>query len=118
MHDVKKGTGEAARPHDTVLVDFITARYTSGFEYNRAWGGEPWPTAGVILTPAGNMRGFVKAITGMRVGGRRQIIVPRRLAGVDTGHIDFHQIVYWDVVLRGITGHGCIPEGGTCRSGF
>jgi peptidylprolyl isomerase len=116
VHDVKRGTGPAVHPHDYVLVDYIEANYVTGEPFNIAWGGEPGPTAGVILTRVERWRGFVIGMTGMRVGGRRTIIVPRHLSGTETGHGEFRRIMYWDVVLRGLIARGCAPGGPPCRS--
>lgn len=105
VHDVAKGRGPAVRPGDTVKMDYIESNWTSGHEFMRAWGGEPWPTAEVILTPAQVMRGLIVGMTGMRVGGHRRILVPRRLSDTDSDRAgnSYREIVYYDVVLRAIT---------------
>lgn len=105
VHDDAKGKGAAVRPGDGVKMDYIEATWTNGHEFMRAWGGEPWPTAEVSLTPDSVMQGLIDGMTGMRVGGRRRILVPRRLSDVhdpDRAGYSYKQIVYYDVVLRGI----------------
>ena len=106
VHDVAKGHGPAVRPGDVVRMDYIESNWTSGHEFMRAWGGEPWPTAEVQLTPDAVMRGLIIGMTGMRVGGHRRILVPRRLSDVndsDRRGNSYKEIVYYDVVLRAIT---------------
>jgi hypothetical protein len=106
VHDVKRGTGPAVRPGDGVEMDYIESNWTSGHKFMRAWGGPPWPTAEVILRPDLVMRGLIIGMTGMRVGGHRRILVPRRLSDVndsDRRGNSYKEIVYYDVVLRAIT---------------
>ena len=106
VHDVKRGSGPAVRPGDSVMMDYIEANWTSGHEFMRAWGGEPWPTAEVGLAPDSVMKGLIVGMTGMRVGGHRRILVPRQLSDVndaDRRGNSYKEIVYYDVVLRAIT---------------
>ncbi len=115
VHDVKRGTGPAVRPGDGVKMDYIESNWTSGHEFMRAWGGEPWPTAEVALTPAAVMRGLIIGMTGMRVGGQRRILVPRGLSDVndsDRRGNSYKEIVYYDVVLRAITSRDGKPYAG------
>jgi FKBP-type peptidyl-prolyl cis-trans isomerase len=107
VHDVKRGTGLAARPGDSILADYIEATYTRGREFFLAWGGEPWPTEIMFLREENIMRGLIIGLRGMRVGGRRRIIVPRRLSDIhDSDRPDsYYQIVYYDLVLRQIISH-------------
>lgn len=116
VHDVKRGSGPAVRPGDTVKVDYIEANWTSGHEFMRAWGGEPWPTAEVGLSPDTVMKGLIVGMTGMRVGGNRRILVPRRLSDVndsDRAGNSYKEIVYYDVVLRAITSRDGRPFTGS-----
>jgi hypothetical protein len=116
VHDLKKGHGQAARPHDYVFMDYITADYRRALTYYRAWGKPPNGTAGVILAPVERWRGMVRGMSGMRPGGRRRILVPPRLAGIEPRHADYGTVIYWDVVLRKILARGCDDSGGHCRS--
>jgi hypothetical protein len=109
VRQLKKGTGPMVRPGDAVMMDYIEANYTTGNKFMRAWRGDPWPTAEVTLTPAAVMRGLIIGMRGMRVGGRRQIIVPRRLSDIhdsDRAGNSYREIVYYDVVLRTILVRG------------
>jgi hypothetical protein len=116
VRDLEKGHGPAARTHDYVYMDYIEADYRRAFKFYRSWGGPPYGTAGVILAPAERWRGMVIGMRGMRPGGRRRILVPPRLAGIEPGHADYGTVIYWDVVLRKILAHGCTNDGGRCRS--
>ncbi len=114
VHDVKRGHGSPIRVNDHVYMDFIEANYVTGSEFDWTWRQNP--PGGKILTPVDKrLRGLVIGMKGMRPGGRRRIIVPRNLTGIETDHAEFHKIIYWDVVLRGYFARGCRPEGESCR---
>jgi len=114
IHDVKRGRGPAVRPHDYVFVDFIEANYVTGETFNGTWRQNP--LGGVILATEERLRGLVIGMRGMRPGGRRTIIVPRNLSGIEPDHAEYRKIVYWDVVLRGYYARGCNPSAERCRS--
>jgi hypothetical protein len=103
VREIKRGRGPAARPGDSVDADFIAANYTTGDKFLKAWRDEHYGTENMLLQVPNWMRGLVVGMTGMRPGGRRVIIVPRRLSDVDdpdrVGY-SYRQIVYWDVVVR------------------
>ncbi|HET6448400.1 MAG TPA: hypothetical protein VFG31_04755 [Conexibacter sp.] len=106
VRDVKRGRGSAVRPGDSVAADYIEANYTTGRKFLRAWRHQTFGTESMLLQVPLWMRGLVIGMTGMRPGGRRIIIVPRRLSDVDDpdrARTSYHQIVYWDVVLRAVT---------------
>ncbi len=105
VRNVKRGSGRAVRPGDGVWADYIEANYTTGHKFLRSWG--PDRTENMVLTPYSWMRGLIIGMKGMRPGGRRIIIVPRRLSDVDPAHTDrrgnsYHEIVYFDIVLRAV----------------
>jgi hypothetical protein len=116
VRDLKKGHGPAARDHDYVFMDYIEADYRRGFKFYRSWGGPPYGTAGVILTPTERWRGMVIGMRGMRPGGHRRILVPPRLAGIEPRHSEYGTVVYWDVVLLKILARGCTDDASRCRS--
>ncbi len=117
IREIKKGTGSAVWPHDYVLMSYIEGDYRTGEVFYDEWG-PPGPTAGVILVRRGRWRGLTIGMRGMRVGGRRQIVVPPRLGGTDgAGHADWRNYLIFDVALRGIYARGCDDNGQHCRSG-
>lgn len=107
VRDLKKGSGPAVRPGDTVKVDYIEATYATGHRFMEAWGSRgPFSTSEVQLTPDVVMQGLIVGMRGMRPGGRRHILVPKRLSDVndpDRAAYSYKKIVYYDVVLRAIT---------------
>jgi len=72
VSDVRIGAGTEAAPGAQVTVHYVGVEYDSGEEFDSSWGrGEPitFPLNGLI-------KGWQEGIPGMRVGGRRQLIVP------------------------------------------
>jgi peptidylprolyl isomerase len=72
MSDVTVGDGAEAAPGATVLVHYVGVEFETGEEFDASWGrGEPieFPLRGLI-------KGWQDGIPGMRVGGRRQLVVP------------------------------------------
>ncbi len=72
VQDVKVGEGAEATPGATVLVHYVGVDFETGEEFDASWGrGEPieFPLRGLI-------KGWQDGIPGMRVGGRRQLVVP------------------------------------------
>lgn len=75
QRDLVVGTGPAAAASSTVQVQYVGAAYTNGKVFDASWTrGQPatFPLNGVIP-------GFAQAITGMKVGGRREVVIPPAL---------------------------------------
>lgn len=69
------GTGTTAAATSTVQVQYVGASYRTGKVFDSSWSrGQPatFPLSGVIP-------GFSKAIVGMKVGGRREVVIPPKL---------------------------------------
>jgi peptidylprolyl isomerase len=73
--DLVVGTGPAATPDSTVNVQYVGANYADGKVFDSSWQrGQPasFPLGQVVP-------GFAQGIDGMRVGGRREIVIPPAL---------------------------------------
>jgi peptidylprolyl isomerase len=72
-HDLVVGTGQVAAASATVSVQYIGVNYDDGKEFDSSWarGAQPvdFPLSGVIP-------GFSQGIVGMKVGGRRELVIP------------------------------------------
>ena len=81
--DVVIGTGEEALASSTVDVHYLGVDFESGEEFDSSWGrGESinFPLRSLI-------QGWQVGIPGMKVGGRRKLIVPPAQAyGTSGGH--------------------------------
>jgi peptidylprolyl isomerase len=78
IKDLIKGTGPAATASSTVTVQYVGVLYKNGKQFDASWNdgsGQPvsFPLSGVI-------KGWQQGIPGMRVGGRRELIIPPSLA--------------------------------------
>ena len=81
--DVWEGDGPVAKAGDTVQVHYVGVAYSTGEEFDASWNrGEPLQfRLGVGQVIAGWDRG----VQGMRVGGRRKLVIPPDLAYGDRG---------------------------------
>ena len=81
--DLVEGDGTVAQPGAEVTVHYVGVDYETGEQFDASWDrGEPiaFPLRGLI-------QGWQEGIPGMRVGGRRQLIIPPELAyGTAGGH--------------------------------
>ncbi len=73
-HDLIVGTGPKAKPGEEVTVQYLGVLYKGGEKFDASWDrGEPFsfPLGEGLVIP-----GWEEGIAGMRVGGRRELIVP------------------------------------------
>ncbi|HJB63696.1 MAG TPA: FKBP-type peptidyl-prolyl cis-trans isomerase [Candidatus Microbacterium pullistercoris] len=81
VHDIIVGTGDEAKPGATVTIHYAGVDYDSGEEFDSSWNrGEP------AQFPLGMLiQGWQDGIPGMKVGGRRRLTIPPRLAYGESG---------------------------------
>ena len=72
--DLVTGTGVAAHPHDTITVRYVGALYGSGKIFYSSWQTRRTYSSRLDVTPL--IKGWNEGVAGMRVGGRRELIVP------------------------------------------
>ena len=81
--DLIVGDGPEATAGAQVLVHYVGVDFETGEQFDASWDrGEPirFPLSGLIA-------GWQDGIPGMRVGGRRQLVIPPRMAyGESGGH--------------------------------
>ncbi|WP_369052117.1 FKBP-type peptidyl-prolyl cis-trans isomerase [Kineococcus terrestris] len=77
------GDGEEAVPGRTVSAHYVGVAFSTGEEFDASWNrGQPldFPLgAGMVI------KGWDQGIVGMRVGGRRKIVIPPHLGYGDRG---------------------------------
>jgi FKBP-type peptidyl-prolyl cis-trans isomerase len=73
--DLIVGTGPAAKPGDVVSVRYVLATYSAKKVVQAAWTGQPF-TFTLDSTPEQVITGWDKGVVGMKVGGRRELIIP------------------------------------------
>jgi len=83
IRDLKRGNGPAAAAGKTLAVDYKGVRYDDGKAFDSSWStGQPFQ---FILGARQVIKGWEQGLEGMRVGGRRELIIPPELAYGDHG---------------------------------
>ena len=78
IEEIDKGSGAEAKAGDEAVVQYVGVGYDSKEEFDSSWSrNEPFP---VTLGAGGVIPGWEQGIEGMRVGGRRELIIPPNLA--------------------------------------
>jgi peptidylprolyl isomerase len=81
--DLAVGSGTEATPGSQVVVHYVGVAHSTGEEFDASYNrGEPldFPLgAGRVI------QGWDQGVAGMRVGGRRQLVIPPHLAYGDRG---------------------------------
>ncbi|MFK4111348.1 FKBP-type peptidyl-prolyl cis-trans isomerase [Streptomyces sp. NPDC002176] len=77
VRDLVVGDGAEVKPGMVVRVHYVGVNFASGKEFDSSWDrGEPYKFA---LGGGKVIKGWDRGVRGMRVGGRREIVVPPRL---------------------------------------
>ena len=81
--DIWEGDGPLASPGDLVKVHYVGVAYSTGEEFDASWDrGEP---LSFQLGARQVIAGWDQGVQGMKVGGRRQLVIPPDLAYGDRG---------------------------------
>jgi peptidylprolyl isomerase len=76
-NDLEEGSGPEAKSGDTVTVQYVGVNYKTGKEFDSSWSrSEPFSFtlgAGEVIP------GWDQGIEGMKVGGRRELVIPPEL---------------------------------------
>jgi peptidylprolyl isomerase len=76
IKDLITGTGPAAKAGASVTVNYVGVLFKGGKVFDASWKrGEP-----STFSLSGVIPGWTKGIPGMKVGGRRELIIPPKLA--------------------------------------
>jgi peptidylprolyl isomerase len=81
--DLIKGHGKAAAEGSTITVNYVGVLYSNGTEFDSSWSRHT--TFSTPLSSSSVIPGWVKGIAGMKVGGRRELIIPPNLAYGSSG---------------------------------
>ena len=84
IKEIEEGSGAEAKAGDEVSVQYVGVGYESGKEFDSSWsrGAEPFTFglgAGQVIP------GWDQGVEGMKVGGRRELIIPPELAYGEAG---------------------------------
>lgn len=83
VQDLIVGTGAEAKSGDSVTVQYVGVLFAGGKEFDSSWKtGEPFS---FDLGSGGVIAGWDQGVEGMKVGGRRRLIIPADLAYGEAG---------------------------------
>jgi peptidylprolyl isomerase len=74
IKDLREGTGPAAQAGQTVTVQYVGVNFKGGKQFDASWDrGEPFsfPLGGGQV-----IQGWDQGVQGMKVGGRRMLVIP------------------------------------------
>ena len=83
VEDLRTGEGAEAQPGQTVEVHYVGAANSTGEEFDASWN-----RGSTFRFPLGAGRviaGWDQGVAGMRVGGRRRLVIPPHLGYGDRG---------------------------------
>ncbi len=83
VKELEVGSGPEAKAGDEVLVQYVGVNYKNGKEFDSSWSrNEPFSFnlgAGEVIA------GWDQGVEGMKVGGRRELVIPPQLAYGEAG---------------------------------
>ncbi|MCP3937950.1 MAG: hypothetical protein GY708_21585 [Actinomycetia bacterium] len=83
INDLVVGDGDEATAGSTVVAEYVGVRYRDGVQFDSSWDrGQPFE---FVLGFDGVIQGWHLGFEGMRVGGRRELIIPPDLAYGENG---------------------------------
>ena len=84
IKELEEGSGAEAKSGDEVTVQYVGVNYKNGKEFDSSWSrNEPYtfPLGAGEVIP-----GWDQGVEGMKIGGRRELIIPPELAYGETGY--------------------------------
>jgi FKBP-type peptidyl-prolyl cis-trans isomerase len=103
--DLIVGDGETAEEGDTVKVDYVGVLFEGGKEFDSSWGSGKEDFE--FTLGGGNViQGWDRGVAGMKVGGRRQLVIPADQAYGESGQppdIPANAALVFDIDLRDVT---------------
>lgn len=103
VKDLVKGTGPTVTMSSTVKVVYVGASYKTGKDFTQ----QTWVAKKATTFPlSGVVRGFAEGLVGMKVGGRREIVIPPKLGygNQNYGPIKANETLVFVVDLKAVTG--------------
>jgi peptidylprolyl isomerase len=81
IKDLVTGTGTAAADGDELEVNYVGKLYSNGKTFDASWTDTPGKAFGPFELGVGAViKGWDQGLVGMKVGGRRELIIPPSLA--------------------------------------
>jgi peptidylprolyl isomerase len=78
VKDLRNGSGQPAKPGDTLTVQYVGVLYANGKQFDASWDrpGQPFSFQ---LGAGGVIPGWDQGLVGLKPGGRRELIIPPAL---------------------------------------
>ena len=106
--DLIVGKGKKATSGDLVSVQYVGVLFDNGKEFDASWNGNrPGDPFQFPLGGGGVIAGWDQGVVGMRVGGRRKLIIPAELAYGAQGYppdIPADAALIFDIDLKKVGG--------------
>lgn len=88
--DLTEGTGQEVKAGDTITVNYTGAIASSGVIFQSSYDSEQTLTSPLEVASQENggqglIQGWVEGVPGMKVGGKRRLIIPYQLAFGEAG---------------------------------
>jgi FKBP-type peptidyl-prolyl cis-trans isomerase len=103
IKDVVVGDGEEIAAGDTAIVDYYGTLYNNGRRFDSSWdrGREPLE---IRIDNGGVIAGWWQGVPGMRIGGRRTLVIPPELGygAQANGGIPANSTLFFTIDLLGI----------------
>jgi peptidylprolyl isomerase len=80
IKDLIVGTGAVAASGDELEVNYVGKLYSNGKTFDASWTDTPGKAFGFQLGVGAVITGWDEGLVGMKVGGRRELIIPPSLA--------------------------------------
>lgn len=78
VEDLEEGSGAEVEAGDEIVVNYVAVSYKTGKEFEDVWG---WSEPATFQLGTGEViKGWEQGMKGMKVGGRRELIIPSDLA--------------------------------------
>lgn len=103
VQDLIPGTGAAAKTGDSLTVDYVGVLFDTGLQFDSSWAKGRDPLT-FKLGSDNVIEGWHEGLIGMKVGGRRKLIIPPDLAygSQASGKIPANAALIFDVDLKKI----------------
>jgi peptidylprolyl isomerase len=78
VKDIVKGKGQAAKKGDQLSMQYVGVTFSTGTEFDASWDrGQPFDFQ---LGKGNVIKGWDQGLVGIKPGGRRELIIPAKLA--------------------------------------
>ncbi|AUX23973.1 uncharacterized protein SOCEGT47_045040 [Sorangium cellulosum] len=115
--DITVGTGAEAKDGDRVRVHYTGRLLKNNAEFDSSVGKEPFE---FTIGEAQVIKGWDLGVVGMKVGGKRKLTIPSRLAYGEAGSppkIPGKATLVFDIELLGVGDEGKDDEAGAAAAG-